>query len=577
MSAAVADLHALVHAGQLDLVESHCRDLIARNPNDGEACHLRGVVAYRQKRFSDATQWLRKAVELEPVNPYYNNNLGLAWQAAGELESAAAYMRKAIELRPATAPFLGNLANVLNQLEQYAAAESLARAALELDPTHIDAYVGLGAALSYQGLTDQAESCFQRAAELAPDHVDVRRNLGHIHQETGRFDAAQLDYEFCLRHDPTDGDAWYGMVSTRKFQSDDDGPIVARLESALSTPGLAASTRSDLHLAIAKVHDDCGRYDDAFSHMEKSKDVPHEPFDARAFADRIDGWITAFPKSRFRTPIPGSSDSQLPVFIVGMPRSGSTLVEQILGAHRQVYPGGELTDLKAIMTGQRGVPGVMSVDPQSLADLTPETIQLWSQWYLSRRRIAAGDALRVTDKMPINFMFLGLIALLFPHARVIHCRRNPLDCGLSIFAQRFVQAPEYSYRLEDIGRFYGEYESLMGYWRAVLPLKIFEVQYETLVDQPETAVRQLLEFVDLPWDARCLRFHEQRRAVQTASSWQVRQPLHHRSIGRWHNYAEHLEPLVQSLDPNYALLKEQTARGVGLGPELRTGGVKAPR
>lgn len=546
MVSTVPDLHLLIQTGELDRVEAQCRKLIAKNPSYAEGWHLRGVVAYQQARFSDALGYLQRAVALDEPNPFYHNNLGLTLQALERYAEAAAELRRAIELQPATAAFLGNLANVLNHLEQYAGAESLARAALKIDPHHVDAYIGLGAALNYQGLSDQAESCFGRAAELAPDNVEVRRNLGHIYQETGRFDAAQQEYEFCLQKDPTDGDAWFGVASTRRFTSA-DSVTIARLIAAQRSPSLPANVRSDLHYALGKIHNDCGQYELAFAEFSAAKQTPHAPYDRDGFRARVDAWIKAFPRSRFTHPSAGASESELPVFIVGMPRSGSTLVEQILGAHREVYPGGELTDLRAIMTGQHPAPGTLTADPQTLTELQADKIAQWSQWYLSRRRIVAGDALRVTDKMPINFMFLGLIALMFPRARVIHCRRHPLDCGLSIYGQRFVHPPEYSYDLADIGHYYREYERLMSHWCSVLPLPVLEVQYEELVEQPETQVRKLVEFLGLEWDTRCLRFHEQRHPVQTASSWQVRQPMHRAAVGRWRNYQVQLEPLVRAI------------------------------
>ncbi|MBL8826983.1 MAG: sulfotransferase [Planctomycetaceae bacterium] len=542
----LAELHRLLQLGELDQAAARCDTLLKSRSQDANLVQLRGGVAYRQGRFAEAVTWFERAVALAPNEPFHLNNLGLALQAVGRLVEAANAIRAAIALQPPLPVFLTNLANILNQLEQYSQAEALSRAALQSDPMLVDAYINLGAALSYQGLSDQAESCFQRAAELAPDNVEVRRNLAHVHQETGRFEAAAQEYEWCLAQDPTDGDAWCGLTSTRRFGPEDEA-VIERLGRVLKTPDLPPSVVSDLHQALGKVRNDRGEYDAAFAEFTAAKQVPHEPYDHAAFQRRFDSWIAATPRERREPVSAGSHLSQLPVFIVGMPRSGSTLLEQILGAHPDVYPGGELNDLKAIMTGQPGVPSLTSGDPQSLAEIPAACLQAWSQWYLARRRILAGSAERVTDKMPVNFMFLRLIAEMFPNARVIHVCRQPLDCCVSIFTQRFVIKPEYGYSLADIGRFYREYERLMAHWQSVLPLRMIDVQYEELVEQPHPVVRELLEFLDLPWDARCLRFHEQRRAVQTASSWQVRQPLGRSAVGRWRNYEAHLQPLFDAL------------------------------
>jgi tetratricopeptide (TPR) repeat protein len=549
MSSKFAELHRLFQAGAIAQADSLCEQLLRQNPQDAELLQLRGAMAYQQGRFADAIRWFEQATIAAPREPFNFNNLGLSLQAAGRLHDAAAAIRQAIALQPASPVLLSNLANVLNQLEQYAAAEALSRAALQSDPTLVDAYINLGAALSYQGLSEQSESCFQRAAELAPDNIEVRRNLAHVAQELGRFEAAAEAYEWCIARDPTDGDAWCGLTSTRRFTKADDA-IIARLRAALAIPQQPPSVTSDLHQALGKVLNDRGEYDAAFAEFAATKQVPHEPFDLTTFQRRIDTWIATFPQSRFNQPAAGAHDSQLPVFIVGMPRSGSTLIEQILGAHPDVYPGGELGDLKSIMTCQHPAPATLNVDPQSIAQIPAERLREWTQWYLARRRILAADALRVTDKMPVNFMFLGLIAQMFPNARVIHARRQPLDCCVSIFTQRFVVKPEYAYSLIDIGHFYREYERLMTHWKAVLPLRMIDVQYEELVEQPEPVVRELIEFVGLPWNDRCLRFHEQRRCVQTASSWQVRQPMNRGAVGRWRNYATHLQPLIEALGPS---------------------------
>lgn len=546
MAAQHSELHDLLAQGRFAQLEARCAELVRRDPCDAVAWQFYGASAYQQGEFPAAVERFERAAASAPHDPFQLNNLGLALQAVGRLTDAARVLRQAVALGPTSAVLMANLANVLNQLEHYAAAEALCRAALQTDPQHVDAYIGLGAALAYQGLSVQSEACFERAAELAPDNLEVRRNLAHLYQETGRFDAAAQAYESCLAHDPTDGDAWQGLASTRRYSSADE-PIVARLRTSLATPRLPASAESDMHYAFGKILDDRGEYDAAFAHFTAAKKAPQETYDRDDFHRRVDLWITSYPRQRWEQPCPGANESELPVFIVGLPRSGSTLVEQILGAHHAVYAGGELGDLKSIMTGQTPAPATLTVDPQSLAQIPPETLQTWSQWYLSRRRIVAADALRVTDKMPVNFMFLGLIAQLFPNARVIHCRRQPLDCCLSIYAQRFVVKPEYANSLDNLGHFYHEYQRLMQHWQQTLPLRMIDVQYEELTTQPEPVIRELVEFLGLPWDGRCLRFHEQRSAVQTASSWQVRQPLHRGSIGRWKNYAAHLQPLIDVL------------------------------
>jgi hypothetical protein len=242
------------------------------------------------------------------------------------------------------------------------------------------------------------------------------------------------------------------------------------------------------------------------------------------------------------------SDSPLPVFIVGMPRSGTTLVEQILASHPQVYGGGELRDLKEMVSqvwnssGNSLSPGQTPLVPE------PPAIRCLADGYLRQRLALSRGALRTTDKMPTNFYYLGLIALMFPNARILHCRRDPLDVCLSCYFTNFRDPPLYASDLEDLGFYYGHYQRLMEHWRKVLPHSILDVQYEELIENQEAVSRRMVEFCGLSWDDRCLEYYKSDRPVQTCSVWQVRQPIYSTSVGRWKHYAQHLDPLVQALE-----------------------------
>ena len=239
--------------------------------------------------------------------------------------------------------------------------------------------------------------------------------------------------------------------------------------------------------------------------------------------------------------------SEVPVFIVGMPRSGTSLIEQILASHPQAAGAGELPEVPRFADAMRGVLGAEIGYPQCAAELDAGSIESFAQSYLQRLRETDSNAVRVSDKMPANCWHLGLIAVALPNARVIHCQRDPMDTALSIFFRRFTRGHPYAYALADIAAELRGYESMMAHWREQLPLRMLELSYEDLVDNLESGTRALLDFLDLPFDERCLRFHDTERLVHTASAWQVRQPLYSSAVGRWRHYAEQLEPLRRAL------------------------------
>ncbi len=536
----------LVQQGRLDELDQLCQQRVQLAGDDVEAWHFRGIVAFERRQMTEAIEHFGRAIECNPQEPDYANNLGLALQAVGLYHEAKRYLTRAIELRGQLAVHRVNLANVLNLLEEFAAAEAMAHSAIERDENYADAWLTLGVALSFQSRAQEALAAFERTLQIAPDHFDARRNLAHTRLELGQFDAARNDYEWCLSVHPCDGESWYGRVSTERITAN-GAAMLERLSTALKQAPDEPFVRSNLHMALGKSLDDLERYDEAFQHFTLAKQVPHPVFDGELLRSRVDGWIAAFDRRRLQDPVEAVPGSEALVFIVGMPRSGTTLIEQVLAAHHGVYPSGEVPDLISIMSGHLAPADLTGIDPQLWQSHDPRQLERWAQWYLQRRRDRAPSALRITDKMPANGMFLGLIAQLFPHARVIHCRRHPLDIGLSIYMQRFGRPPAYAYALADIGTFYSEHERLMRHWHNVLPLQMMTVDYEQFVAEPNATTRQLLDFCELPWDDRCLRYFETPRAVQTASSWQVRQPVHTRSVGRWRNYAAHLDELIATL------------------------------
>jgi tetratricopeptide (TPR) repeat protein len=603
-------------SGNLSQADAIYAQIVARDPSVSEAVHLRGVVAYQKGDFPRAVTAIRHALSLAPDNPVYLNNLGLSYQALGQLAEAALSFQAAINLAPTFAPAMINLGNVLREQGRWSEAETWSRQAIRLNSRIAEAYNGLGAALWHQGKTSEAMAnyrtalaidpklayamvnlgnalreqgdpgeaetmlreaialnpaiaeahnglgvtlwtngavveaiaSYHEALRLAPNRADVHHNLGHAYRDLGQFDEAQREYSAALRLTPRDVKTYYSLSVIHRFTPADQS-TVADLEAVAARDDLPPLDHRQLHFALGKAYDDLGQYDRAFSHFHEANELARPDFDRLQFlrlVERMDAW---FPKSRFGADRDSGNPSQLPVFIVGMPRSGTTLVEQIIASHPQVYGCGELADMNNMASELFGEQLLQADAPSSPPGLEPKRLALLAEAYLQRRRVVCGNALRATGKMPTNFFYLGLAALLFPRARVIHCRRDPLDTCLSCYFTDFKKSPPYHYRLEDLGYYYRLYTRMMDHWRTVLPLPMLEVQYEDLVGRPEEFSRRMIDFCGLAWDDHCLRYYESRRPVQTSSVWQVRQPIYTTSIDRWKHYIQHLEPLLRALAP----------------------------
>ena len=569
-----------LQAGRLQAAEYVCRQILALEPNHAEAWHLLGIVggqagnhqhaaecfsrslglkpdwaeahvnlgnALRQLgKLDEAVPILRRALQLQPGSAEAHNNLGNALSDQGKLAEAIACYHQALDLKPGYAKAHYNLANALSNQGKLDDAVACYRRALELQPDFTEAHNNLGNALKDQGRPDEAAACYRAALRLAPDRADLHRNLGHACRDLGDFDEATREYAAALRLDPGDVKTYYSLSLIHRFSPADPSALEA-IEAAAARDDLPPFERRQLHFALGKAYDDLGQYDRAFSHFHAANELARPDFDRSQLVrlvERMEAW---FPRSRFAAGGDSGNPSQLPVFIVGMPRSGTSLVEQIIASHPQVYGCGEVVETETMANDLWGDRLAEPVVPPRPPALEPQRLAKMAETYLQRRRAVCGQALRITSKMPTNFLYLGLIALLFPKARVIHCRRDPRDTCLSCFFTDFKKSPPYHHRLEDLGFYYRHYLRMMDHWRAVLPLPMLEVQYEDLVDRPEEFSRRMIDFCGLEWDDCCLRYYENRRPVQTSSAWQVRQPIYTTSINRWKHYVQHLQPLFEAL------------------------------
>ncbi len=328
---------------------------------------------------------------------------------------------------------------------------------------------------------------------------------------------------------------------------------LGRIDAMAGDSGRPGDERSRLHFVLARVRERAGAYDHAFAHYRRANELLQEsqgadgaadPAEQRRLVDRLIAVCTPAFFERVRS---FGSDSEVPVFVVGMPRSGTTLAEQILASHPHARGAGELNDIDGLATRLPERLGGTQPYPECLERLDPATARAAADVYLGRLRQYGGTAARVIDKLPFNFVHLGLIAALFPRARIVHCRRDPIDTCLSVYFQDFAQSLPCGRDLGQLGRYYRDYERLMAHYAQVLPLPLFELRYEELTADQEAVSRRFVSFCGLEWDERCLRFHETERTVRTCSALQVRQPLYRSSVGRWKHYEAHLGPLLEAL------------------------------
>jgi len=384
----------------------------------------------------------------------------------------------------------------------------------------------------------------RKAVDLAPEDAAARLTLADALEAGGRFEEARAQYLAVLSRDPGNVTALANLLSHRDWHVPESHEQAAR--RLLVGDALSEAQRTQLNFALAQYFDARQQFDLAFAHLSAANAVRHRwrPFDSGRFSDVVSEMIRAFPAQSLESLPAPSVHSARPIFIVGMPRSGTTLVEQILASHSQIAAGGELPTITIIATEIAKTPGGY---PRGLFSLDAVALGQHAGRYLDKLNGISADAPRVTDKMPFNFLHLGLIAALFPGAKIIHCRRDPLDTCVSCHFTTFNINLQFASDLQTLGRYFLDYRRVMDHWKSVFATRILDVDYEALVTDTEPTIRRLLEHCGVDWEPGCAQFHQTERGIQTPSRWQVRQPIYRHAIGRWRNYEKHLGSLLDLL------------------------------
>ena len=513
---------------------------------------MMALAAEHQKegRLDEAEHLYRRILRHDPRNVDAMRLLALIAAHAGRTPEAETLLQRAIALAPDFLSAILDLGRLRKEEDRYADALECFDRALALDAANSQAHYLRAATLAPAAFTYEAIEAYQRCLALRPEHIGARIGLGHLLKAVGRYDEAVAAYNECIRLRPDLGETYWSLANLKTYHFDDT--TVAEMERHVNGGGLTLQSEVNFLFALGKAYEDRREFDRAWhfystGNSKQRADVSYDPVLTEATNDRI---VRVFTRELLDSRRGVGYPDPAPIFIMGLPRSGSTLLEQILASHSQVEGTSELPYLGRVAAwlNRNRADGINY--PEAVRELKPQNFVELGKDYLAYAQMhRRSNAPRFIDKMPNNFPNIGLLSLILPNARIIDARRHPLDACLSCYRQLFAKGQNFTYDLTEIGEYYLQYQRLMDHWAEVLPGRVLTVQYEEVVSDFESQVRRLLDFCGLGWEDACLRFYESDRPVRTPSAEQVRQPIYDRSIGHWRNYAQHLEELITVIEP----------------------------
>jgi tetratricopeptide (TPR) repeat protein len=533
------------------IAEAIYRHLLVREPAFHPAWHALGLLAYRAGEVRLAGEFISCAISVDGSVGIYHSDLTEMLLLLGYAAEAVAPGQRAVALMPNDPGAHIKLGLALADTKRYSEAISCYRRALALDPAHAVAWNNLGVAL--EAIEDRAgaEDAYATAVRLNPRLANAHNNLGLIYLGNELLEQARKRFEAAIAIKPDHIDAHYSLSQLKTYRADD--PHLASLEVLLpSTASMAMDSRIRFFFALGKAREDAGRYDEAFAAYAEGNSLQYSlrRWDDAKAVRMLNNSIALFKEEFFTARPPAVDDFGItPIFIVGMPRSGTTLIEQILASHPRVFGAGEFMSLNDAVMDISHLTDIGDL-PAWASEASAEDFAAVGRACLARLSKAASGKVVIVDKTPGHFFLIGIIRLALPKAKIIHSLREPMDSCISCYT-RFFNADNmaFTFDLGDLGRYCARYLKLMEHWHRVLPAgAILDVRYEDLVAETESQVRRLLEYVGLPWDEACLAFHRNKRQVRTASLAQVRKPIYRTSLARWQHFEQHLQPLRDALE-----------------------------
>ena len=513
----------IMNEGRLGIAEKRCREFLKRNPTHTYAMSQLAEIANRLGYFDDAETLLSKAVEFEPND--------------GELRM--------------------KYAMVLRKKQKFSETMNQVNILCEKFPDNINYQAQRGSELMQNGEHEKAIDLFNDLIKMNPYNFSSFTSRGHAQKTLGKTDEAIESYRSAFNIKPDHGEAFFSLSNLKTYSFTDDE--IEIIDKQLNRVDLSLKEKVYFHFALSQALESKGEFNEAFYHLNRGNEIKREQskYSIERMDNELQAQIDVCDKEFFKTLSDGGYDTKDPIFILGLPRAGSTLIEQILASHSMIDGTLELPNILSLAQSLRGedIYGKSGKYPKIMSSFTSDQRYQMGKSFIDETMMHRDGAPMFTDKMPNNFRHIGLIHLIMPNAKIIDARRYPLDCCFSMFKQLFAQGQEFSYGLKEAGSYYNSYVTLMNHWDDVLPGKILRVNNEDVIDDLEGQVKRILKFIEVPFEDSCVSFHETKRSVRTASSEQVSQPINKKGMDRWKPYAKHLKPLLETVDNS--LLKQE--------------------
>lgn len=523
---------------------------VQSNPDSAEAWGHLGILQSMKGDYHRALSSYKKSLSISPRNIQTLNNMGNLYRELGNYDAAEDCYRQSLQLDRKNFITINNIANIYLTKCQYEIAEKYYKEAIKLNKNYFDAHYNLGATYQSRGDHKSALKYYRLAQRIQPDNYSPRVAIANSYEKQGEYDKALSQLEPLIKKNiisPDIADV-YSKVCIKNKNYDDAEEVIKKCLSGNISPIHEQALRFNL----GDIYDKKELYDEAFEQYRLANNMRPYKYSKEACEKAFQAIIDTFRETGKETSTSENKSNQ-PLFILGMPRSGTTLVEQILTSHSNVSGAGELPLIGEIAESKLSNNTQLQPYPINVKSISREVLNACADYYLKQTQKLAGNSIHITDKMPHNFLYIGIIRMLFPNAKIIHCLRNPLDVCLSIYFHNFNQNHPYSDKLENLGHYYNQYRRLMEFWDSIYPGLTLDMQYEDLLSDPKSHIENMLSHVNLDWEDNCLEFHKNKRVVSTPSYAQVTQPIYTSSLARWKHYANHIENLKNAIDDKYLL------------------------